>query len=312
MELNLQKRPTATLLPRTSIDNGITMNTTHKIPNLLSKKKYFAIFLNILAAPAIAGSVLTDLEINRERGWAAPNQDGTSIFAKQYSASDNMGFVGAAEVIISTRPAPYIVASARAYSPSCACGFNSIGRLQYDIDVLGTANTYIPVNFRGAYDLSGRVKNLATTTANFSFGNAVFSLAGVATWIDQTQGIQVEEKITTDSQHSGYFSGSSSFLTNALGHATATVYMVTQAGAGGDGSPLTTTTQNSRAFLDPEFYIDPIWLLANPGASLTLPDGVGNAVYQPVPELETYTLMLAGMGMMALVARRRKQVIDNA
>jgi hypothetical protein len=35
-------------------------------------------------------------------------------------------------------------------------------------------------------------------------------------------------------------------------------------------------------------------------------DGAGSIVYAPVPEPETYAMMLAGLGLLGLAARRRK------
>jgi len=59
-------------------------------------------------------------------------------------------------------------------------------------------------------------------------------------------------------------------------------------------------------YIDPYIEIDPIWALANPGYSISVSPGVGNTV--PVPEAETYAMMLAGLGLVGFMARRRKQI----
>ena len=67
---------------------------------------------------------------------------------------------------------------------------------------------------------------------------------------------------------------------------------------------------DSSAFADPFISIDPAFLLTHPGYSLVLAAGIGNAPLAPsaVPEPETYTMMLVGLGILGFVARRRKQV----
>ena len=63
---------------------------------------------------------------------------------------------------------------------------------------------------------------------------------------------------------------------------------------------------DASAYIDPYIEIDPTWALANPGYSISVSQGVGNTA--PVPEAETYAMMLAGLGLVGLMARRRKQL----
>jgi hypothetical protein len=73
-------------------------------------------------------------------------------------------------------------------------------------------------------------------------------------------------------------------------------------GDNGSGTGL----QTSHAFIDPELTIDPEYLKTNPTASLFITPGVGNETVTVVPEPETYAMMLAGLGLMGAITRRRK------
>jgi PEP-CTERM motif len=65
---------------------------------------------------------------------------------------------------------------------------------------------------------------------------------------------------------------------------------------------------SATAFIDPHLEIDAAFLAANPGATLTITPGVGNEIssVSAVPEPSTYALMLAGLGVIGFIARRRR------
>lgn len=56
-------------------------------------------------------------------------------------------------------------------------------------------------------------------------------------------------------------------------------------------------------YIDPYLSIDPTYLKDHPTVALNVEQGVGNIA--PVPEPETWALLLAGLGLMGSVARRR-------
>ena len=61
------------------------------------------------------------------------------------------------------------------------------------------------------------------------------------------------------------------------------------------------------AFTDPCIVIDPGFLVSHPGDSAGVNDGIGNEpLISPVPEPETCAPMLAGIVVMASIARRRR------
>lgn len=64
-------------------------------------------------------------------------------------------------------------------------------------------------------------------------------------------------------------------------------------------------TLNVMTYIDPYFELDPEWSALNPGATLRLPEGVGNAVVQ-VPEVESGWLILAGLGLLSIALPRRR------
>jgi len=60
-------------------------------------------------------------------------------------------------------------------------------------------------------------------------------------------------------------------------------------------------------YIDPHIYVDPSFLNASQ-YSIRLSAGIGNSLpgVAAIPELQTYAMMLAGMGLLGFVARRRK------
>jgi MYXO-CTERM domain-containing protein len=63
----------------------------------------------------------------------------------------------------------------------------------------------------------------------------------------------------------------------------------------------------SWAFIDPALSIDSDYLAAFPDAQLLLTPGVGNQmVPSPVPEADTWAMLLAGLGLVGVAARRRR------
>jgi hypothetical protein len=66
------------------------------------------------------------------------------------------------------------------------------------------------------------------------------------------------------------------------------------------------------AFIDPYIQIDPAWLSTHPGYSLTFDAGVSNVPtvsVSPVPEPETYALLIAGLGLLGVRGRFRKGLV---
>jgi hypothetical protein len=52
-------------------------------------------------------------------------------------------------------------------------------------------------------------------------------------------------------------------------------------------------------------FIDPVIQLSDPNLKITFSQGVGNSFAAPVPEPDTYALMIAGLGVIGFMARRK-------
>lgn len=195
------------------------------------------------------------------------------------------------------------------------------GTMSYSIDISGPASTWIPVGFGGRYwlfgqDLAAQTIDEVQTASKVGFsvgGETGFSydcgnhLCTSNTRHTGRSDIWLNETLISYDSFAGTFGGVTEILTDASGHATQMVYMDALSRSHAFGSIL---TFYAGAFIDPEFYIDPTWLALNPGATLSLPLGVGNAITPaavPVPA----ALWLLGSGLLGLTSltHKRKELL---
>jgi|GEM_PF-6306650 len=227
-------------------------------------------------------------------------------------------------VTFTSMPLPSILASTTAYNPFGITQSLASGRLDYDIGVSGPASSWVPVTFSGQYamagmDISGysgydNVVN-ATAISLVIHSNSVHTSENVVLKYDCSRKCEAtsyagehsvagfEDTFNGMDSVTGNMYGTVVLLTDSFGLATATVNMQVSAYTF-VGAQSHIENFNAMAYIDPYFYIDPEWLALNPGATLSLPKGVGNSI-TAVPLPGTLPLMLGGLGLLGALVRRR-------
>jgi len=220
---------------------------------------------------------------------------------------------GSVTVTFVSTPAPSVLARVQPVGGGAAI---VAGELFYSFFYSGPALSYVPINFLGLFNLqhglaqinrsevgvslnTNSVGGIGLQSANMQFDCAVTCRLTrlTASNLSSIQAPFTASNAATPSDSSsasGSFFGTLMGATDAYGNGRGSVTVNAFASAAG--------SRPSWAFIDPAFTIDPTYLAANPGATLTLPPGVGNAV-TPVPEPQALALMLAGLAVLAL--RRR-------
>jgi hypothetical protein len=224
-------------------------------------------------------------------------------------------------VTFASTPAPYVSAVSTIYIPSVSAGEPRSGRLSYTFDISGApASSYVPVSFQGIYSMARyNLSPSATALVEFSVTSAVwnedysryqnvhfedscfdYSCDGHLQLKSDTLSFirsTVNEE-NTEGVAGGKFSGIINLQTNEFGEARGAIDILAYAFAGYYG------TQSVEAFIDPYLQIDPSWLIANPGATLVLPQGVGN---QPSAVPVPAAAWLFGSSLLGLFGLKRQR-----
>jgi hypothetical protein len=283
-------------------------------------KLFLSLTLGLCTATSQAGPVSyyrEEVMFNgtRETVVTTPHNNPTTYF-DYYPRNSSVTFA--------STPVPSITAYSSAWNTGGARN-RADGLLSYTIGISeGPASTRVPVIFQGHYMMSGTeliadTGLSASTTAmiGFQIGSAgsettVFDYecggfeCTTRTLSDEHSTIQFNNTLLEYDEVRGNFYGYTGILTDEFGDATAYVSTYATSVTGGNHPLLTFETV---AYIDPYFYIDPEWLALNPGATLSLPEGVGNSI-TPVPLPGSLPFMLSGLGLLgALVRRRNHQIV---
>lgn len=234
------------------------------------------------------------------------------------------GGAGLAAITFASTPAPYVYATATATASSTAVA----GELQYDISVTGPALSYVPIRFRGNFDLAidssfagayvgfglqlgaGGIGSQSVSFDTRCDGSSIMSRCIASTWLggvpENLSSIAFVSEPSAGNANlgtglRGSFSGSLMAPTDADGISRGLVSLFANAGTvGGFGGGTTW------AYIDPEFLVDAAYLAEHPETLLSLPSGVGNDVAtRPVPEPGAAGLMAGGLAALLLALRRR-------
>jgi hypothetical protein len=172
----------------------------------------------------------------------------------------------------------------------------------YYMSVLGGAGALVPTRMRGLLEASdgatfwpgSHVANSLlivrdVSTDELIWGTSLFAMFGFS---DPVQRREVDQ------------------ILNLRAGRVYRIIMHAFAGATGTNADYENARVTSRAFVDPYFNIDPLFLSDNPGFSLAFSPGVGNTLPPTggIPEPSTWALMILGFGATGAAIRSRRRV----
>jgi hypothetical protein len=213
-----------------------------------------------------------------------------------------------ASVSTSGIPPGYIpFAGGTAYQPgSINVRSTAIGNLSYNATVIAPVNAVasvlVPILFSGNYNALASLNAGSSTSVSLGVNINTFDAAlNANTSLFNWSNLCTGSLGVTSGCGAGQFSGSFSLLAGATYTTSMTAKSIITTFA---SSGATAINASAYGLVDPYYYIDPVWLTSNPGYSLAFDANISNVV--AVPEPETYAMMMAGLGVMGVVGRRRK------
>jgi len=190
---------------------------------------------------------------------------------------------------------------------------NGGGIMSYSFEVAASPFANVPVDFFGIFSsYQGAAGSLASTSIIVqatSPGSTTYATmqsyfygdcgnSGCLQFTTLNASVLASQ---SDAQHlNGSFQGTLNMMTGADGKVSGSVQLF--AGANLSVFP---GSASAASYIDPRLEIDAAFLSANPGATLTLTAGVGNAI-AAVPEPSSYALLFTGLAAAVLRARRQK------
>lgn len=199
----------------------------------------------------------------------------------------------------SALPSQVVTASgASAGSDNLGMNANSGAYLDYWYSVNGPANVPVPLRISGFIDLSVEgpstwmIGRIWYTTASNPGGISFQACASDLLYVCQANSIHLDHSSTSAIQRT---------LSNQLYHVTANSLQAVQLNIGGNASPSGGAGGHYSGLVDPVITIDPAFLAANPGYSLSFSEGLAAV---PAPG----ALVLLGTALGALAMRVRHKV----
>jgi hypothetical protein len=222
-----------------------------------------------------------------------------------------------ATISFSSNPIAAVSMASQVINPLGEIALSGGGILRYTFEVTAPAFTMVPINFLGVYSAFQNGQQGASSQVSFdifSTDSSVNTLSTFSLSLGRNCGVlSVCTSFTTGGGNTSYtqsqpdqfnvigtFQGAISVLTNANGRVAGAIQLVaaanvrTFAGAAG-----------ASAYIDPRIEIDAQFLVANPSSTLAITPGVGNQISQ-VPELNSLSLLLAGLGAIGFSVKRHQ------
>lgn len=226
---------------------------------------------------------------------------------------------GSATVTFASHPAPYVRVDALSRGRNVVLN----AQLRYEFSYAGPALSYVPIHFVGLFDIQHGLALFNRSEVEFSLSATSLDFqrqqsVGVAIDCSSICRYMAAPAATSLSSIQAPFAGTAAASLLGFSAATGSFSGVLMAGTDANGQgrgvvSLRAFASNavsgyapSWAFIDPALTIDAAYLADHPGASLSLPTGVGNAI-TAVPEPQSLALLLAGLaGLGGLAARRQR------